>query len=350
MAPRRGFKQLKLSDRLKIEALLRGKHSKKEIAEILHVHRSTIYNEIKRGQYEHTNSDYTTEMRYSPDLAQQRCEENLKARGKQLKIGNDLKLANYIEDKIINEKYSPAAVIGEIKAQGRENEFKTMICTKTLYNYIDKGVFFSLTNKDLPVKSKKKRRYKKVRVQKRAAAGTSIEKRPPEIDTREEFGNWEMDTVLGARGKGKHSLLVLTERKTRDEIIYKLEEHTAAAVVERIDELETEYGENFKKVFKTITVDNGTEFAYAEQLEQSILTDGKRINLYYCHPYSSYERGTNENTNKLIRRMYPKGAIFDGVTDEEIEALTKWINNYPREIFGFHTAKEMFDAELAAIK
>lgn len=349
MAATRGFKQLKLSDRLKLEALLRAGHSKKEIADVLRVHRSTIYNEIKRGQYEHTNSDLTTEMRYSPELAQQRAEENLKARGKQLKIGNDIKLANYIEDKIINEKYSPAAVIGEIKVQGRESEFNTMICTRTLYSYIDKGIFYKLTNKDLPVKAKKKRKYRKVRTQKRAAAGTSIEKRPPEIDTREEFGNWEMDTVVGARGKGKHSLLVLTERKTRNEIIKKLEEHTAAAVVERINELEKEYGDDFQKIFKTITVDNGTEFAYAEQIEQSILSDGKRIDLYYCHPYSSYERGTNENTNKLIRRMYPKGAIFDGVSDEDIEALTKWINDYPREIFGFHTAAEMFNAELAAI-
>lgn len=345
----RGFKQLKLSDRLKIEALLRAKVRVKEIADILHVHRSTIYNEIKRGQYEHTNSDLTTEMRYSPDLAQKRAEENLKARGTQLKIGNDIKLANYIEDKIINDKYSPAAVIGEIKAQGREGEFKTMICTRTVYSYIDKGVFYKLTNKDLPIKGKKKRKYRKVRTQKRAAAGTSIEKRPPEIDTREDFGHWEMDTVVGARGKGKGSLLVLTERKTRNEIIFKLEEHTAAAVVERINQLETAWGDRFEKVFQTITVDNGTEFSYAEQLEKSILQDGKRTDLYYCHPYSSWERGTNENTNRLVRRLYPKGTIFDSVTDEDVEALAKWINNYPREIFDYKSASEMFDIELAAI-
>lgn len=349
MAGTRGFKQLKLSDRLKIEAFLKAGCPKTKIAKNLHVCRQTIYNELKRGQYEHLNSDYTTEMRYSPDIAQQRCEENLKVRGTQLKIGNDIKLANYIEEKIINEKYSPAAVIGEIKAKGLESQFNTMICTRTLYSYIDKGIFFKLTNKDLPVKANKKRRYKKVRTQKRASAGTSIEKRPPEIETREGFGNWEMDTVVGARGKSKQSLLVLTERKTRKEIIFILKEHTAAAVVERINELETEWGDKFTKVFKTITVDNGSEFAYAEQIERSILTDGKRIDLYYCHPYSSYERGTNENTNKLIRRMYPKGTIFDGVTDEDIEALAKWINDYPREIFDFHSANEMFEIELNLI-
>lgn len=349
MAPTRGFKQLKLSDRLKLEALLAAGTPKREIADILRVHRSTIYNEIKRGQYEHTKTDLTSEMRYSPDLAQKRAEENLKMRGKQLKIGNDIRLADYIEDKIINEKYSPAAVIGEIKAQGRESDFKTMICTRTLYSYIDKGIFYRLTNKDLPVKAKKKRKYRKLRTQKRAAAGTSIEKRPPEIETRETFGNWEMDTVAGARGKGTQSLLVLTERKTRNEIIKKLEDRSASAVVAQIDALEKEWGDDFHKVFQTITVDNGSEFAYAGEIERSALSDGKRTDLYYCHPYSSYERGTNENTNRMIRRLYPKGTTFDSVTGEDIEVLTKWINNYPREIFGYHTAAEMFQKELAAI-
>lgn len=104
-----------------------------------------------------------------------------------------------------------------------------MICTTTLYSYIDKGIFLRLTNKNLPVKKNTKRKYKKVQKQARASAGESIEKRPEEIDTREEFGHWEMDTVKGKRGKSKNSLLVLTERKTRDEIIFKLPEHTAAA-------------------------------------------------------------------------------------------------------------------------
>lgn len=343
----KGYKQLKFSDRLKIEALLKAGVRVKEIADVLRVHRSTIYNELKRGQYTHLNSDYTTEERYSPDIAQKRCDENMKKRGVQLKIGNDIKLANYIEDKILNENYSPAAVIGEIKAKGLEGEFNTMICTRTVYSYIDKGVFYKLTNKDLPVKGKRKRKYKKVRrIQKRANAGTSIEKRPFNIESREEFGNWEMDTVVGKRGISKHSLLVLTERKTRYEIIYTLKEHTASAVVDKIDLLEKQYGGKFRTVFKTITVDNGTEFSYAKQLERSLLSEGKRTDLYYCHPYSSWERGTNEVTNKLIRRMYPKGTNFDSVTDQDIEALQNWINDYPRELFDFHTAAEMFAIEI----
>lgn len=346
----KGFKQLKLSDRLKLEALLKAGHSKKEIADILHVHRSTIYNELKRGQYEHKNSDWTIETRYSPDIAQSKYEQNLKARGTQLKIGNDIKFANYIEDKIINESYSPAAVLGELKAQDRQKDFSVTICVRTLYSYIDKGIFLKLTNKQLPVKGKRKRGYRKVRRQQaRASAGESIEKRPEEIENREEFGHWEMDTVKGKRGVSKNSLLVLTERKTRNEIIIKLQQHTAECVVIALNQLEKKWGDMFKKVFRTITVDNGTEFAYCSQMEQSMGGEEHRTKMYYCHPYSSYERGTNEVTNKLIRRHIPKGTNFDDKSEEEISEIEKWINNYPREIHGYHTAAEKFCEEIRKI-
>lgn len=347
----RTFKQLTKADRIKIEALVKAGHGKQEIADQLHVHRSTIYRELKRGTYTALNSDLTNEERYSPDIADDKYRENLKSKGGTLKIGNDIKLANYIEDKIINEDYSPAAVLGELKAQGREGDFKVTICVTTLYSYIDKGIFLKLTNKHLPVKKNKKRDYKKVkRQQARAAAGESIEKRPEEIDTREEFGNWEMDTVKGKRGKSKNSLLVLTERKTRDEIIFKLPAHTAEAVVEAVDRLERKWGEMFKEVFKTITVDNGSEFAYCEELERSILNEGeKRTKLYYCHPYSSWERGTNEVTNKMVRRKVPKGTNFDDKTDEEIAAIEDWVNDYPRRIHGYHSARELFEEEIRKI-
>ena len=349
MANKKGSHQLTRADRIKIEALLKEGLSKAKIAAHLGVHRSTIYNELKRGEYEHRNSDWTTEKRYSPDIAQEKAEENLKVRGTQLKIGNDIAYANYIEDKIVNEDYSPAAVLGELKAQGREGEFNTTVCVATLYSYIDKGVFLKLTNKDLPVKKNKKRGYKKVRKQQaRAAAGDSIEKRPEEIDRREEFGHWEMDSVIGKRGVSKNVLLVLTERKTRDEIIFKLPDHTDEAVVAALDRLERRYGADmFRQIFKTITVDNGSEFADVNGLERSILEEGeKRTHLYYCHPYSSWERGTNEVTNKMVRRKVPKGTNFDDKTDEEIEEIASWINGYPRRIHGYRSAGELFTEEL----
>ena len=212
-------------------------------------------------------------------------------------------------------------------------------------------VFFLLfTKKDLPVKANKKRYYKKVkRQQARAAAGTSIEKRPEEVDSREEFGHWEMDSVIGQRGKSKNTLLVLTERKTRDEIIFKLPDKTAEAVVGALDALERKWGGMFKQVFKSITVDNGSEFAYCEELECSILGEGKRTQLYYCHPYSSWERGTNEVTNKMVRRKVPKGTNFDDMTDAEVEEMENWINDYPRRIHDYHSAGELFKEEVRKI-
>lgn len=346
----RTFKHLTKADRLKIEVLLKAGHEIAEIAKILHTHRSTIYRELKRGRYIAMNSDLTMEERYSPDIAQNRYDENLKSKGGDLKIGKDIKLANYIENKILTENYSPAAVLGEIRSNKEEYDFKTSICTTTLYSYIDKGIFLRLTNKDLPVKKNKKRSYHKVRRhQARANAGESIEKRPEKVDKRREFGHWEMDSVIGKRGKSKNSLLVLTERKTRDELIYKLPDHSAGAVVAALDRLERKWGPLFKQVFKTITVDNGSEFSDCEGMERSIFGKGKRTKVYYCHPYSSYERGSNEVANKMIRRHIPKGTDLDSKTDNEIQKIENWMNRYPRRIHGYRSAEEMFNLELEKI-
>jgi len=146
-------------------------------------------------------------------------------------------LAKHIEDKIIKEKYSPDAVIGEIKV--KEMVFKSCICTKTLYNYIDKGVFANISNKDLPVKkNKKKGMYRKTKIAHKNLRGTSIEEIPQEVEKREEYGHWEMDCVIGKRaGKGA-VFLVLSERLTRQEIIVKIPNKTQQAVCNALDILE----------------------------------------------------------------------------------------------------------------
>lgn len=330
------------NDRLRLEVLLKAGHKPEEIAGILGFHLSTIYREKKRGQYEALNSDLTTETRYSPDIAQEYMDGVLAAKGPGLKIGREKEFADRIEDIIINEGYSPAAALAKAKAEGIE----FTVCVTTLYSYIDKGVFLHLTLKDLPDKGRGKKRTRRTTVQKRASRGESIENRPPEIDLREEFGHWEMDTVVGARGTSKKSLLVLTERKTRKEIIFLLKEHTSAAVVKALDRLERKTGSNFRKIFKSITVDNGSEFSDWEGMERGRRTNKKRTRIYYCHPYSSWERGSNENQNKLVRRHIPKGTNFDDKTQGDIDGIAEWINNYPRLIFGYRTAEQMFNDEL----
>lgn len=344
---RRRYRHLTKSDRLVIDTMLRDGKKKKEIAERIGVSERTIYREVKRGRYIHRNSDWTEEERYSPDIAHQKYRENLKAKGPDLKIGNDQELADYIEGRIANDGYSPEAVLGEIKQKGMD--FKTTISKTTLYRYIDIGLFLTVTNKDLPVKGRRKKKHKKVRKQARPSAGDSIEKRPEEVERREEFGHWEMDTVVGKRGKSKNSLLVLTERKTRQEILVKLAEHTMEQVCQALDSLERKWSNLFSVVFKTITVDNGSEFSDCAGMEKSAIGDGNRTKVYYCHPYSSYERGSNEVQNRLVRRKIPKGTNFDDKTEEEIQGVEDWINNYPRRMFGYQSAQMLFDMEIAAI-
>ena len=339
----KGFRHLKLSDRLKIEQMLKAGCKVTEIATKLGCHRATIYNELKRGQYEWLDCEtWKTEMRYSPDIAQQKYEEGLKVRGTQLKIGNDIEFADYIEDKICNDKYSPEAVLGELQVKG--NPFKTTICVRTLYSYIDKGIFLTLSNKDLPIKGNKKRGYHKIRRQARASVGTSIDVRDKSILDRQEFGHWEMDSVIGKRSS-KKALLVLTERKTRQEIIFKVNDHTAQTVVNHIDLLEKKWGKLFPQIFKTITVDNGTEFSMADAMERN-----GRTKMYYCHAYCSCERGSNEKQNQMIRRKFPKGTDFNDVTDEQVKEAEEWLNSYPRKIFNYHSAKELFALEVEAIR
>lgn len=342
------FRQLNWEDRIKLESLLIAGNDKKVIADTLECHISTIYREIKRGTYEHLNSDYTVEKRYSADLAQEKYEAGLQNRGVDLKIGKDYALADYIEEKIVEEDYSPDAVIGYLSRPEHRDKFQTHICTKTLYNYIDKGVFLRLTNKDLPVKcNKEKRSYHKVKRRKRALAGKSISERPKDIETREEFGHWEMDSVVGPQGTSKCTLIVLTERKTRNEYIFKAPDHTSNSVVRILNKLEKQWGKNFSKVFRTITVDNGTEFSDCKGMEKALRgRKRKRTDIYYCHPYSSWERASNENQNRFVRRKVRKGRNFDNKPQEEITAIQDWMNHYPRRMFQYRSSADLFREEL----
>ncbi|MDO5085434.1 MAG: IS30 family transposase [Erysipelotrichaceae bacterium] len=341
----RTFSHLTRKQRIILEHMYNSKSSIKDIANKLKVHISTVYRELKRGTFIKRNTYYEYVTSYSGDLAQERYENLMQAKGVSIKLGNDHNYANYIEKKIVDEKYSPKAILEEIK---RENiSFKTTICFKTLYNYIDKGVFLRLTNKELPVKAYKRRKYKRVREKKESVLGESIEKRPSEINERDTFGHWEMDTVIGKKSS-KYCLLVLTERTTRKELIRKMPGKKASNVVYEIDKLENEYGSMFSKIFKTITVDNGCEFAKCSEMENSILNPGKkRVKIYYCHPYTSWERGSNEVANRLIRRFLPKSNSFDHVPEEHIKYIECWMNNYPRSIFGYRTAEQMYQEELS---
>jgi IS30 family transposase len=336
---KRKWKQLSERERYKIEALSQGKLTATEIGRELGRDRRTIEREIARGMTVQRNSDLTEKMVYLADAGQRIHYEKAAHKGRGLKIGHDHKLAKYLEQKIGEEKWSPDAAIGAVKAQGLQ--FSVSICTKTVYNMIGRGDFIKLSNKDLPVKKDgHKRGYQQVRkVALNNTKGRGIEERPPDIDKREEYGHWEMDCVVG---KGKACLLVLTERKKREEIILKMAAKTQACVKLEIDRLERKYQSKFKEKFKSFTMDNGSEFLDMQALEASCLKPGtKRTICYYAHPYSAWERGSNENQNKLIRRFVPKGSNIDKLSKEDVKRIENWMNNYPRRILGYNTPNQI---------
>lgn len=330
-------------ERYKLEALLRAGIPVAQIAQQLGFCRQTIYNEIKRGEYIHDCGWYE-EKRYSADKAQQIHNYNQTAKGRPLKIGTDRKYADFLESKMLGRKddgkfdrrtrLSPAAALTEARRAG----FSIGICVSTLYSYIEKGVFLHLTDKDLWEKGRaKKQSYNTV---KRIAHPLlpSITDRPQEIDLRSEPGHWEMDLVVGCANSSP-VLLTLTERFSRRELIFKLPNRKAATIRGVFDTLERKMGRSFRNIFRSITTDNGPEFLEYDKLIQSVY-GGTRFKVYYCHSYAAWEKGTNENHNRMIRRWFPKGTDFSKVTKKDIAALQNWMNHYPRRILNWKTPME----------
>lgn len=330
----KGYKHLSFDDRLRIESMYNRGMSMAAIALVLDRPRQTIYNELKRGMREQVEYRTLKTYRiYDAREAQKDYDYKAAAKGAPMKIGSNYALASKIEYYIVNEGRSPYDALCYV---GKP------FCVSTLYSYIDKGVFLNLTNKHLPEKSKRKpRQYNRVRVAKRAPAGTSIVYRPAHINNRSEHFHWEMDCVLGKKQVGEQALLVLTERVTRAQLIYPMKEKTAQNVVSVLNRLSSL--PKFSEVFRSITVDNGTEFSAATTMERN--EDGTpRTKLYYCHPYTSNERGSNENANRLVRRRFPKGASLSKVKVSDTRAAMRWQNSIHRRLLDGITSEQMFNA------
>ena len=338
---KKNYKHFTERERYKLEALVEKKHKINEISELLNKDRVTIYREIKRGKVKLKNTELIEVEKYRADVAQTDYEAKASNRERSLKIGKDHELEEYIRKKIKKEKYSPDAIIGKIKS--KRLEFEGMICTKTLYNYIARGLFNGISSKELWEGGKrKKRRYKKGRISLKNRDGRSIEERSETINNREEEGHWEGDCVKGPQGKSKDSLFTLTERKTREQKIIKIATTSQAEIKRCMDKLEKQYGEEFNKKFQSITFDNGVEFLDWSAIEISSLKKSEqRTKTFYAHAYSSWERGTNENHNKMIRRFIPKGTDISKISEAKIEQIEDWMNNYPRKILGYKSPNEM---------
>jgi len=339
-------KHLKWEDRLKMEAYTESGLAAKDIALLLGRSKRTIERELKRGRVEHKQSDWRMKTVYNAEHAQDEHKLCASVKGPQMKIDRNRKMEEYIRKRIKKKKESPAVIAERLKEKGAD----WSVCAKTIYNYIEQKEIRGITNDDLwekTLRSKGKRR--KVRVLKSHPRRNSIEKRPEEVEDRSEFGHWEIDLVVGPQKGSKPVLLTLVERKTRQCIIRKLKDRTQDSVVAAINSIERKEGAvKFRCIFKSITADNGSEFLDVERMERSCLSKKKRFDMYYAHPYSSYERGTNENTNRIIRRFVAKGADIAKFTRERIAWIEDWVNNYPRKVIDFKTSQEYFNMEIAA--
>ena len=333
---RTAIRHLTERDRYKIEGYKQLKLPNRRIAKELGKSHSAINAEIKRGTVKQLTSELLEIHVYKADYAQMRATEAAKNKGVGIKIGNDHKLAAFLETKIRDEKYSPDAALAAARKQGG---FTNMICTRTLYTYIDNGLFLGLSNKDLPVKRDgKKRNYKRIRkVALNNTKGTSISDRPEIVDNREEEGHWEIDLVIGKQGT-KPVILTIVERKSRKALYVLLKNKAQQEVIAALKRLRGRVGGDFTQVFKTITADNGSEFLDFEGMK-----DAAGCNeIYYAHPYSSWERGSNENGNRLLRRFIPKGTDLNSVTPEQLQRYEDWVNNYPRRLLDYKTANEVY--------
>lgn len=315
-------KHLTEKERYLIEFMYnKEKRTQREIAKILNKHYNTIYNEIKRGTVRLLDRNLKEYDIYCADVGQRKYIEANARKGSNNKVACDSEYLLFIRDKV-KQHYSFYSANELAKQEG----FNTRVCLTTLYNYFNKH-FIKLKKSDMPYNKIKKVKQEKETKRVYQYGKRSIDERG-NLQQRDIYGHWEMDTVQGQKKK-KGCILVLSERKTRQELLFKLDNKQCASVWNTLQD----NWDKLKHHIKTITCDNGVEFSTNSEFSNNELIEFVRTNLYYCHPYRSGERGTNENQNKLIRRFYPKGFDLSEVTQEELNKIQDFINNMPRKIF-----------------
>lgn len=325
-------------ERHEIEVRLKDGWSIYRIAKHLGRPYNTVKNEIKRG----TVSLYQGKVqRYKADEGKKVYLEHRQNCRKQYRCLATIRFLQYVVERFqSNDHWSLDASCGEAKRNGIFPRSE-MVCTKTLYNYVDLGLL-PIKNIDLPEKLRRNTKAKKAR-DNRKILGRSIEDRPEIVELRTEFGHWEIDTVIGKKDENEPCVLTLVERMTRMCIWVKARNHTAEAINEALQRVMSYFGEQRDQVFKTITGDNGSEFAGL-----SLLEDGT-LKIYFTHPYSSCEKGTNECHNRMLRRFIPKGKSISDYTADEICFFADCINGLPRKILGYATPEELFERQLDRI-
>jgi IS30 family transposase len=325
-----------LSERGEIKALIREGYGVSAIAKKIGRNKGTVSREIKRGTTRQIDSELREHYEYFAETGEAVYQKNRKRSRNAMKIAQCAEFVNYAEERL-KFGWSPDAVCGRAEVSGDWAE-KPTVCAKTLYNYIDQGLM-TTKNIDLALKVRRKPKTKKIRANK-IVLGESIENRPEEIETREEFGHWEIDSVIGKQSD-KTAVMTIVERKTREQIAVKIDGRGSAETDRAAAAVYESFGKDVDRIIKSITGDNGREFAG--------LKDAVKCAVYFCHPYSSWEKGTNERHNGLLRRFVKKGKSIDDMPPELITRAAEWNNNLPRKILGYRTPNEAFADELRKI-
>ena len=324
-------------ERYEIEVRLKDGWSIYKIAKHLGRAYNTIKDEVERGTVTLYNGKV---KRYKADQGKSVYLENREHSTRRYRVFETAPFLEYVVKQFKNEHWSLDAIFG----YALHNELfkrEEMVCTKTLYNYVSLGLL-PIKNIDLPEKLKRNT-AKSQAAENKKKLGRSIEERPESVELRNEFGHWEIDSVLGPKNENEPVVITLVERMTRMCLWIKAKNHTAEAMQEAFEEVVSMFLSKKNQVFKTVTGDNGSEFATLADFEKY------GMSVYFTHPYTSCEKGTNECHNKMLRRFIPKGKPISSYTAEDICYFADCINGLPRKILGYRTPEELFEQELDKI-
>ena len=340
------YKHLNIKERVMIETIMKeqlevyGKVNITSIAKKLNRSKSTISREIRRNRFvvvtEVFNKDSIFKKKKVITFEYESTEANEKALKKQkekgtsrIKLLYNKQLIKEVNRLLKEEGKSPDIVAYKIR---ENNTFNVKVSTNTIYDGIRKG-YLEVSTKD---RKRMKDKSRRCRVERNkipeSKKDRSIELRPDYINNRKEFGHFEMDLVLGKQGKDKQCLLTLTERMTRFEIVIKLNHKSSSEVIRAINSIKEHLKGYSSEIFKSITTDNGSEFSRYEEIEEILGTM-----IYFCHPGASYEKGTNERHNGMLREYIPKGSDISKYSAEDLDRIVAKLNDLERKKLNYYT-------------
>jgi len=312
----RKYTQLTQGQRYQIYAFLKAGFLQTQIASEIGVHKSTISREIRRNR---------GKKGYRPKQA------NLMAGNRRQNAKKHIKMMPEVIaliEELISEDFSPDQVSGFLARNHNINISHERIYQHILNDRINGGSLFKHLRQS---HKKRKKRYGSYSRRGQIKDRISIDERPSIVDSKKRIGDWEIDTIIGKNHKG--ALLSIVERKSKFTLIAKLQEKSAEmAANAAIDLLKP-----FANKVLTITADNGKEFADHKHINKSLKAD-----VYFAHPYHSWERGLCENTNGLIRQYFPKGSDFNPIKQKHVQMVMDRLNNRPRKLLGYKTPNEVF--------